>query len=64
MGYPKNIEDGDACGNKLRHGGTPQHDGLEWNDLLARRDVYATNNSNQRMKPPETLQRLLGQEPG
>jgi hypothetical protein len=58
MGYPKNIEDGDAWGNELRHGGTPQHDGLEWNDLLARLDVQASDDIDKPKKPTETLQRL------
>jgi hypothetical protein len=53
MGYPKNIEDGDACENELHHGGTPQYNGLEWNDLLAKLDVQATN--DYRIKPTETL---------
>lgn len=64
MGYPKNIEGGDACGNELRHGGTPQHDGLECNDLLARLDEQASNDIDDRMKPTKTLQRLPSQEPG
>ena|GEM_PF-4413601 len=63
MGYPKNIEGGEACRDELRHGGTPQHDGLECNDLLAKLDVQVTNDMD-RMKPTKTLQRLPSQEPG